>query len=70
MRQHYLLDGSDGGVLSVTESPRPRQVTLGIEQGGLHLAIELNEDTFRELAELRYHLRFVRPEGRSGGSPS
>ena len=66
MRQHYLLDGSDGGVLSVTESPRPRQVTLRIEQGGLHLAIELNEDTFRELADLRYQLRLSRPESVAG----
>jgi hypothetical protein len=62
MRQHYLLDGSDGGVLSVTESQRPRHVTLCVDQNGLQLAIELNEDAFRELAELRYHLRFVRPE--------
>jgi hypothetical protein len=62
MRHHYLLDGSDGGVLSVTESKRPRHVTLCVEHNGLQLAIDLNEDTFRELADLRYQLRFIRPE--------
>ena len=62
MRHHYLLDGSDGGVLSVSESQRPRHVTLCVDQNGRQLAIDLNEDTFRELAELRYQLRFVRPE--------
>jgi hypothetical protein len=62
MRNHYLFDGLDGGVLSVIESAITDQVTLRFELEGQALAIDLTEDDFRQLADLRFKLRFARAE--------
>jgi hypothetical protein len=62
MRNHYLFDGQNGGTLSVIECSTPDQVTLRFEQEGLALDIDLTEDDFRQLADLRFKLRFARAE--------
>lgn len=62
MRNHYLFDALDGGVLSVIESALPDQVTLRFELDSQSLEINLTEDDFRQLADLRFKLRFARAE--------
>ena len=60
MRNHYLFDGQTGGTLSVIESTSPDQVTLRFEQSGHAIEIDLSEDDYRQLADLRFRLKFVR----------
>ena len=62
MRNQYLFDGLDGGKLSVIESATPDQVTLRFEQAGHAIEINLTEDDFRQLADLRFRLKFIRTE--------
>ena len=62
MRHHFLFDGLTGGTLSVIECPTPDQVTLRFEQAGHAIDIDLTEDDFRQLADLRFRLKFVRAE--------
>ncbi len=62
MRNHYLFDGQGGGTLSVIECSTPDQVTLRFELEGQALAIDLTEDDFRQLADLRFKIRFARAE--------
>lgn len=60
MRNHYLFDGLTGGTLSVIESATPDQVVLRFEQAGHAIELDLTEDDFRQLADLRFRLKFVR----------
>ena len=62
MRHHFLFDGLTGGTLSVIESATPDQVTLRFEQAGHAIEIDLTEDDFRQLADLRFRLKFIRAE--------
>ena len=62
MRNHYLFDGLSGGTLSVIECPTPDQVTLRFEQAGHAIDIDLSEDDYRQLADLRFRLKFARAE--------
>ena len=62
MRNHYLFDGLAGGTLSVIESATPDHVTLRFEQAGQAIDLALSEDDFRQLADLRFRLKFIRAE--------
>ena len=62
MRNHYLFDGQSGGTLSVIECSTPDQVTLRFEQAGHAIDIDLSEDDYRQLADLRFRLKFARAE--------
>jgi hypothetical protein len=62
MRNHYLFDGITGGTLSVIECSTPDQVTLRLELDSQSLEIDLTEDDFRQLADLRFKIRFARAE--------
>ena len=62
MRNHFLFDGKGDGTLSVLECSTPDQVTLRFEQAGHAIDIYLSEDDFRQLADLRFRLKFVRAE--------
>jgi hypothetical protein len=62
MRNHYLFDGQSGGTLSVIECSTPDQVTLRFEREDQALEIDFSEDDFRQLADLRFKLRFARAE--------
>ena len=62
MRHHFLFDGQSGGTLSVIECSTPDQVTLRFEQAGHAIEIDLSEDDFRQLADLRFRLKFARAE--------
>lgn len=62
MRYQFLFDGLAGGTLSVIESATPDQVTMRFEQAGHVIEIDLSEDDFRQLADLRFRLRFARAE--------
>ena len=62
MRNHYLFDGQSGGTLSVIECSTPDQVTLRFEREDQALEIDFSEDDFRQLADLRFKIRFARAE--------
>jgi hypothetical protein len=62
MRRQFLFDGLAGGTLSVIESTTPDQITLRFEQAEQVCDLTLTEEDFRQLSELRFKVRFVRPE--------
>ena len=62
MRQQYIFDGLNGGTLSVTESAKGSSATVSFAVEGVTLAVDLSEDDFRALADLRYRLKFDRPD--------
>jgi hypothetical protein len=54
----YQIDGIDGGILNIAECPNENKMILIIENGDMQAKISLCADDFRELADLRYSLRF------------
>ena len=54
----YQIDGIDGGILNIAECPNENKMILIIENGDVQAKISLCADDFRELADLRYSLRF------------
>lgn len=54
----YQIDGIDGGILNIAECPNENKMILIIENGDVQTKISLCADDFRELANLRYSLRF------------
>lgn len=62
MRHQFVFDGLAGGTLSVIESATPDQITLRVEQADQTFEIHLDEESFRQLSELRFKVRFARPE--------
>lgn len=62
MRRQFLFDGLAGGTLSVIESAFPDQITLRVERADQVIDFTLTEEEFRQLSELRFKVRFVRPE--------
>ena len=62
MRHQFLFDGLAGGTLSVIESAIPDQITLRFEQADRICDLTLTEEDFRQLSELRFKVRFARPE--------
>ena len=62
MRHQFLFDGLAGGTLSIIESTAPDQITLRVEQADQVIDLTLTEEDFRQLSELRFKVRFVRPE--------
>jgi hypothetical protein len=57
-RKIYQIDGINGGILNIAECPTENKVILIIENGDAQAKISLCADDFRELADLRYSLRF------------
>ena len=63
MRRVFQFDGLNGeGVLSVGECEQEAQVAIVIHQGGKEMRIFLSEADFADLADLRYRLRFAKPD--------
>ena len=61
-RRIFQLDGVHGGVINIAERPGENRVLLVISHGEQEAQIALDKDSFWELADLKYSLRFSEPE--------
>lgn len=61
-RRIFQLDGVKGGILSIAERPDEALVLLVISQGETEAQLALDKESFWELADLKYSLRFSLPE--------